>query len=105
MLDSDKPIKVVENGQLLGVVDDEDILRVIVAEEKPTERAGMSTTTAAPPASKEQSPAPAPEKQSRRGRLVAIVLAVFVVLSFPFRDVATLPSGPFRPHRLPEVAR
>ncbi len=37
VLDSDKPIKVVENGQLLGVVTDEDILRVIVAEEKPTE--------------------------------------------------------------------
>ena len=37
VLDSDKPIKVVENGQLLGVVTDEDILRVIVAEEKPSE--------------------------------------------------------------------
>ncbi len=37
VLDSDKPIKVVENGELLGVVTDEDILRVIVAEEKPTE--------------------------------------------------------------------
>jgi glycine betaine/proline transport system ATP-binding protein len=37
VLDSDKPIKVVENGQLLGVVTDDDILRVIVAEEKPSE--------------------------------------------------------------------
>ncbi|MDX6231696.1 MAG: glycine betaine/proline transport system ATP-binding protein [Nocardioidaceae bacterium] len=37
VLDSDKPIKVVENGELLGVVTDEDILRVIVAEEKPSE--------------------------------------------------------------------
>ena len=37
VLDSDKPIKVVENGQLLGVVSDDDILRVIVAEEKPSE--------------------------------------------------------------------
>jgi len=33
VLDSDKPIKVVENGELLGIVTDEDILRVIVAEE------------------------------------------------------------------------
>jgi len=34
VLDSDKPIKVVEHGELLGVVTDEDILRVIVAEEQ-----------------------------------------------------------------------
>jgi len=34
VLDSDKPIRVVENGTLLGIVTDEDILRVIVAEEK-----------------------------------------------------------------------
>ncbi|MRJ76523.1 betaine/proline/choline family ABC transporter ATP-binding protein [Aeromicrobium sp. SMF47] len=34
VLASDKPIKVVENDRLLGVVTDEDILRVIVAEEK-----------------------------------------------------------------------
>jgi glycine betaine/proline transport system ATP-binding protein len=36
VLDSDKPIKVVENGELLGIVTDEDILRVIVAEEDAT---------------------------------------------------------------------
>ena len=90
VLDSDKPIKVVENGELLGVVTDEDILRVIVAEEKPSEvGAGMTTATAAPPPSKEQAPPPAPEQQSYRGRTIAVVLAVFVVLSFPFRDVAT----------------
>ncbi len=34
VLDSDKPIRVVEDGKLLGIVTDEDILRVIVAEEK-----------------------------------------------------------------------
>ena len=52
----------------------------------------MTTVTSAPPAqNKEQAPPPAPEQQSHRGRAVAIVLAVFVVLSFPFRDVATLP--------------
>jgi len=33
VLDSDKPIKVVEGGKLLGIVTDDDILRVIVAEE------------------------------------------------------------------------
>lgn len=33
VLDSDKPIRVVEGGKLLGIVSDEDILRVIVAEE------------------------------------------------------------------------
>ena len=33
VLDSDKPIKVVENGKLLGIVCDDDILRVIVAED------------------------------------------------------------------------
>lgn len=37
VLDSDKPIKVVEDGQLLGVVTEDDIMRVIVAEEKPSE--------------------------------------------------------------------
>ncbi|AWB91472.1 quaternary amine ABC transporter ATP-binding protein [Aeromicrobium chenweiae] len=34
VLEADKPIKVVEDGKLLGVVTDEDILRVIVAEEE-----------------------------------------------------------------------
>jgi glycine betaine/proline transport system ATP-binding protein len=33
VLDSDKPIKVVEDGTVLGIVTDDDILRVIVAEE------------------------------------------------------------------------
>jgi len=36
VLDSPDPVKVVENGQLLGVVDQDDILRVIVAEETPS---------------------------------------------------------------------
>ena len=35
MIDSDDPVRVVEDGQLLGVVDQDDILRVIVAEESP----------------------------------------------------------------------
>ena len=47
-----------------------------------------ATAPAPPPASKEQAPPPAPE-QTHRGRAVAIVLAVFVVLSFPLRDIAT----------------
>lgn len=51
----------------------------------------MTTATAPPAASKEQAPPPAPEQNSYRGRAVAAVLAVFVVLSFVFRDVATLP--------------
>ena len=33
VLDSDKPIKVIENGKLLGIVCGDDILRVIVAED------------------------------------------------------------------------
>ncbi|MGZ5368502.1 quaternary amine ABC transporter ATP-binding protein [Aeromicrobium sp.] len=33
VLDSDKPVRVVENGELLGIVRDDDILRVIVSEE------------------------------------------------------------------------
>ena len=33
-LDSDHPVRVTENGQLVGVVDDEAILRVVVAEEE-----------------------------------------------------------------------
>jgi glycine betaine/proline transport system ATP-binding protein len=36
VIDSEDPVKVVENGQLLGVVDQDDILRVIVAEETPS---------------------------------------------------------------------
>jgi glycine betaine/proline transport system ATP-binding protein len=39
VLDSDKPIKVVEDGKLLGIVTDEDILRVIVAEEESSDAA------------------------------------------------------------------
>jgi len=34
VLDSDHPVRVVENGTVLGLVDDVDILRVIVAEEE-----------------------------------------------------------------------
>lgn len=37
VIDSEKPVKVVENGELLGVVTEDDIMRVIVAEEKPSE--------------------------------------------------------------------
>ena len=33
VIDSEHPVRVIENGQLLGVVDQDDILRVIVAEE------------------------------------------------------------------------
>ncbi len=36
VIDSADPVRVVENGQLLGVVDQDDILRVIVAEETPS---------------------------------------------------------------------
>jgi glycine betaine/proline transport system ATP-binding protein len=40
VLDSDKPIKVVEDGTVLGIVTDDDILRVIVAEEAAEHPAG-----------------------------------------------------------------
>ena len=33
-LDSDHPVRVTEDGELVGVVDDEAILRVVVAEEE-----------------------------------------------------------------------
>jgi glycine betaine/proline transport system ATP-binding protein len=33
-LDSEHPVRVMENGELVGMVDDEDILRVVVAEEE-----------------------------------------------------------------------
>ena len=33
VIDADQPVKVVKDGELLGVVDQDDILRVIVAEE------------------------------------------------------------------------
>jgi glycine betaine/proline transport system ATP-binding protein len=36
VIDSHDPVKVVDNGQLLGVVDQDDILKVIVAEENPS---------------------------------------------------------------------
>ena len=36
VIDAPDPVKVVDNGQLLGVVDQDDILRVIVAEETPS---------------------------------------------------------------------
>ncbi|MEP7089886.1 MAG: glycine/betaine ABC transporter ATP-binding protein, partial [Nocardioidaceae bacterium] len=34
-LDSDHPVRVVQNGELIGMVDDEAILRAVVAEESP----------------------------------------------------------------------
>ncbi len=42
VLDSDKPIKVVEDGTVLGIVTDDDILRVIVAEESAEAPVGNS---------------------------------------------------------------
>jgi glycine betaine/proline transport system ATP-binding protein len=35
-LDSDHPVKVTQNGELVGIVDDDAILRSVVAEEQPT---------------------------------------------------------------------
>jgi glycine betaine/proline transport system ATP-binding protein len=35
-LDSDHPVKVTQDGELVGIVDDEAILRAVVAEEQPT---------------------------------------------------------------------
>jgi glycine betaine/proline transport system ATP-binding protein len=37
-LDSDHVVQVVDDGQLVGIVDDEAILRVVVAEEDPVAR-------------------------------------------------------------------
>ena len=51
----------------------------------------MSTATATPPPTKEQQPAPAPDKQSYKALFIAGVLAVFVIASFPFKGIATLP--------------
>jgi glycine betaine/proline transport system permease protein len=51
----------------------------------------MTTITAAPAPSKEQTPPPAPDQPSYRGRAVAAVLAIFVIASFPLRGIATLP--------------
>jgi len=36
-LASDHPVQVVDDGRLVGIVDDEAILRVVVAEEDPVE--------------------------------------------------------------------
>ncbi|MDQ3155924.1 MAG: ABC transporter permease subunit [Actinomycetota bacterium] len=51
----------------------------------------MSTATATPPPTKEQQPAPPPDKQSHKALFIAGVVAVFVIASFPFKGVATLP--------------
>jgi glycine betaine/proline transport system ATP-binding protein len=34
VLASDQPVRVIDNGQMVGIVDDEEILRVVVAEEE-----------------------------------------------------------------------
>ncbi len=36
VIDAEHPVRVMDNGELLGVVDQDDILRVIVAEEGPS---------------------------------------------------------------------
>jgi glycine betaine/proline transport system ATP-binding protein len=36
VLASDQPVRVVDNGNVVGIVDDEEILRVVVAEEDQT---------------------------------------------------------------------
>lgn len=43
------------------------------------------------PASKETQPAPAEEKQSRRGLIIAAVLAVFVIAGLALKGIGTLP--------------
>ena len=40
VLASAHPVRVVENGQVIGIVDDEEILRVVVAEEDHTVPSG-----------------------------------------------------------------
>ena len=65
-LDSDHPVRVIENGELVGVVDDEAILRVVVAEEDaPAGRCrhdhpdrGPSRRPTAPPPSRPRAAAP-----------------------------------------------
>jgi glycine betaine/proline transport system ATP-binding protein len=37
VLDADRPVRVFDGDEMVGVVDDEDILRVVVAEEEPIE--------------------------------------------------------------------
>jgi len=53
----------------------------------------VSTVTVppAPTASKESQPAPVDERPTHKGRIIAGVLAVFVIASFPLRGIATLP--------------
>ena len=48
VLDADQPVRVFDGDEMVGVVDDEAILRVVVAEEEPIEEtAGADHPTAA----------------------------------------------------------
>ena len=58
-LASDQPVRVVDDGQLVGIVDDEAILRVVVAEEDRESTPGMTAT---------RDPARARRPGARRGR-------------------------------------
>ncbi len=68
-LASNHPVRVVENGELLGIVDDDAILRVVVAEEgTPGMSAAISSTTTARPATRDRRHIPqAPEAVADRG--------------------------------------
>jgi glycine betaine/proline transport system ATP-binding protein len=46
VLDSEHPVRVFDGDELVGVVDDEDILRVVVAEDEPIEEPEESAPAA-----------------------------------------------------------
>jgi glycine betaine/proline transport system ATP-binding protein len=60
VLDADRPVRVFDGDEMVGVVDDEAILRVVVAEDEPIEEpAGSDRPTAA------DTEVPAPQGASR----------------------------------------
>jgi hypothetical protein len=57
VLDADGPVRVFDGDEMVGVVDDEDILRVVVAEDEPIEEpaAPDRPAPADPPVASQQS--------------------------------------------------
>src|SRR5205085_4310150 len=49
VLDADGPVRVFDGDEMVGVVDDEDILRVVVAEDEPIEEPAGAERPAASP--------------------------------------------------------
>ena len=110
VLDHHGPCRVVDGDKLVGIVDDEDILRVVVAEEEATHD-HLDAPARRPPAgtaaaSKEEQPVVEYGKNRHTGVRLLAILVVWVVVYVVLKGTNTLALAVPGHHRpAPEVQR